>query len=231
MSPRASRSLIAASLVLGGIACQFTGTNEVTMVTDTTDSGTRITVGDSGLQGACGRAGGIPGIAAINTDAMTRLAADCRIGPYFTGLNDTDKAHMSDCMVNYLAEVLVCPGATYTGSKDKAGVACKSMGEGHKDMNITGDDQTAFADVYVASLHTQMGLLTTDIGGIVTQLTQARDINNGDQGNPKCICTPASVCAMPPPPPPIDAGKKDTGPPPPPVDSGNDTGAADTGPG
>ncbi|MEO6417921.1 MAG: hypothetical protein ABIP39_00840, partial [Polyangiaceae bacterium] len=192
--------------------------------------GTRITVGDSGLQGACGRAGGIAGITAINADAMTRLAADCRIGPYFTGLDATKTAHMSDCMVNYLAEVLVCPGSTYSGSKDKAGVACKSMGEGHKNMGITGDDQTAFALVYVDSLHTQPGLLTTDIGGIITQITQQRDINNGDQGNPKCVCTPASVCATRPPPPPTDGGTKDTGPPPP-VDSGNDTGSADTGPG
>ncbi len=225
-SPRASRVVVAASLALGAIACQFTGTNEVTTVSNTTDSGTRITAGDSGLQGACGRAGGPSGIVAINADAMTRLAADCRIGPYFTGLSVKQKAHMSDCMENYLNEVLVCPGAQYSGSKDKAGVVCKSMQDAHDNLNITADDQTAFADVFVASLKTQPGLITTDIGAIVTQITQARNVNNGDRGNPKCICTPASVCLMAPPPPPIDGGS-DTGP----VDSGTDTGPVDAGPG
>ena len=68
--PRASRIVIAGSLVLGAMACQFTGTGEVTLVSNTTDSGTRITTGDSGLQGACGRAGGPAGIVAINADAM-----------------------------------------------------------------------------------------------------------------------------------------------------------------
>jgi hypothetical protein len=226
-SLRASQAVIAGSLVLGAMACQFTGTNEVTMVSDTTDSGTRITSGDSGLQGACGRAGGPAGIAAINADATKRLEADCRIGPYFTGLDAKQKSHMSDCMENYLREILVCPGAQYSGSKDKAGVACKSMQSAHNNLNITADDQVAFADVFVAALKAQPGLITTDIGGIVTQITQARDINNGDPGNPKCVCTPASVCAMRPPPPPIDGGS-DTGP----VDAGTDTSpVVDAGPG
>jgi len=220
--PLIARLVVAAAAVTVTCvaACQLDGTGVVTHNTGADTTAPTGTDGlDSGLQGLCGRVGGPTAVHAVTADAVTRLAADCRIGGYFSTLDAKSKTHLSDCMESYLGEAFDCPGVTYAGSKDSAGVACRDMTAAHKDRGISKDDQQAFLDAFVAALNATGKLVATDVGNVVTHLNDERGVYDGNKtGDTKCTCNPATSCtaAPPPPPPPNDGGGT--------KDAGNDSG-------
>jgi hypothetical protein len=224
---RIAVALFVGSAVVVCAACEFGGTDEVTRLggTEVGEGGAQVGV-DSGLQGLCGRAGGAGAVKAITADAMGRLAADCRIGSYFT-LDATQKVHHEECMSIYLQEVFTCPGVTYAGSKDSSGAACRDMQKAHENRGITTDDKRAFLDAFVGALRDTGKLIPTDVGNVVTKMTAENGVSSQKTGNPKCGCAnPATDCVPVPPPPdagPKEGGAADTGP--------IDAGTADAGPG
>ena len=76
------------------------------------------------------------------------FAADCKINSFFTSLTPTALNHVGECLAIQVSELLGCEEATYAGSKDSAGVACRDMKTTHTGLDISkGDFDALIADV------------------------------------------------------------------------------------
>jgi hypothetical protein len=129
-------------------------------------------------------------------DAVIAAAsADCKIGAYFTVLDDTDRAHHRDCFRNQLAEMFQCGGAKYANSQDSNGQACVSLAEAHQnvDPQISQGDFDAFFIDATQALKTA-GLSTEDLQklGPILNSTQGDVVQNNDPtlGNSTCDAGP-----------------------------------------
>ncbi len=91
-----------------------------------------------------------PALAAkVTADLLTRVSADCRISAYFAAPK-SGTAHLSQCLEQQVSTFFQCPGATY--GADKAGVACRTMQEAHRDLHLRKSDFDAYIESVIAAL-------------------------------------------------------------------------------
>ncbi len=139
---------------------------------------TGITTCSSPAQSACVKYGGRANIDKIvQEDLVTALAGDCRISKHFTDLvsstgDATRLVHVKECLSTQVQELFGCPGASYAGSKDKAGVLCRDMVAAHASApsKIAQKDFDALIEDVVAVL-TAKGVTAADIGAVAPALT------------------------------------------------------------
>jgi hypothetical protein len=126
------------------------------------DAGRDVTSADGDVEDApsslplCEKMGGYAGVQGVAQLALTKLTADCRIGPWFTNLSADAKQHLADCFETFLASSAECKNEgqpiLYTGSKDTRGVACRNMRTAHQNMGLSRDDYRAFLEDVVAAM-------------------------------------------------------------------------------
>jgi hypothetical protein len=94
--------------------------------------------GQTKVLGLCSKIGGAAQVAAISNAIFDKVAADCRIGIYFTSLGGR-ASHVKDCMAIQLEETFDCEGVTFAKSKAPSdGKECRSLTQAHQD--VTGAD-------------------------------------------------------------------------------------------
>ena len=114
-------------------------------------------------QTLCSKYGGAAGVAsAIKDKVIPEIAGDCRINSFFTSLTAAGLNHVVECLSIQAQELFSCPGVTYAGSKDSAGVTCRSMALAHANLGISKGDFNALIDDVVAGL-TEAGVAQADI--------------------------------------------------------------------
>lgn len=96
-----------------------------------------LTVGDGDP------AKGAAGVDGVIDQFIGKVVADCAINQYFTVLQAAQVKHLDECLKIQVKELLGCPGFTYAGSKDTAGVACRDMKAAHVGLGITEPDYDA----------------------------------------------------------------------------------------
>ncbi|HMJ16220.1 MAG TPA: hypothetical protein VK524_32625, partial [Polyangiaceae bacterium] len=106
---------------------------------------------------------GKAGVQSAVNAAVSAVAGDCRINTFFTTLPETQLTHVVQCLTIQTQELFGCAGVSYLGSRDMAGVACRTMTEAHRDLNISDADFDAFIEDVVAGL-TTAGVSSEDIG-------------------------------------------------------------------
>lgn len=202
---------IAGALAVGVVGACSSQTEEVTHYNPGgNDSGLDSTTGgdsgddDSGLRvPVCDVLGGYAAVQKLTRDAIAKLSADCRIGPYFTAMTDTAKQHHQDCFETFLAASVECTNGgakiIYAGSKDSRGVACKTITNAHGPLTLTRDDHRAFVEDFVAVMNAQK-VPTNARDGIVSVLNGTQGVYaNNKTGNKMCNATCAG-CVV------VDAG-------------------------
>jgi hypothetical protein len=156
--------------------------------------------GDSGMQTLCAKYGGTANIGnVIKNNVIPQIAGDCRINSFFTSLTPAALNHVVECLSIQAQELFSCPGVTYAGSKDSAGVTCRSMVDAHANLMISKGDFDALIEDVVAGL-TEAGVAEADIaaaapallgleGAIVrNQSTQNPTQNMCDGGTTQTLC-------------------------------------------
>jgi len=139
----------------------------------------------------CGKYGGYSKVETIVQGVVAAVAADCKIGAFFTALEDKDKAHRQDCLSKQFGEIMKCGGVVYAGSTDSLGTACRSMAEAHQDIDpqIRQADFDAFLIDVTTSLKAQ-GMATDDVAKIAPTLnsTSGDVVQSGDQDLSNSTC-------------------------------------------
>jgi hypothetical protein len=150
------------------------------------DAGAAPSAVDAGPS-LCTKYGGYGTAEAVVDQLVSVLAADCRIGTFFTTLTAPRLVHVRDCLVKQVAVVLGCPGIRY--DVDNAGAECRDMKTSHKGLSIRQADFDALVQDLVSVL-VKSGVSQADIDAIAPSILALRDdiVTNSAPGNGKAIC-------------------------------------------
>ena len=135
----------------------------------------------------CTKYGGYSTIEKVVADLVGALVDDCRISRFFTVLDATRQAHLSDCLVKQVAVVTGCPGIAY--DVDNAGVECRDMVVSHKGLSIRGADFDALLQDLVTVL-LKAGVTQADVDVLAPSLLRLRGdiVTNSAPSHGKAIC-------------------------------------------
>jgi hypothetical protein len=183
-------------------ACDDGSTDDVKKYNpDGDDAGRDATSADADVEDAptslplCEKMGGYAGVQGVAQGALTRLKADCRIGPWFTNLDADAQQHLAECFETFLASSAECKNGgnpiLYNGSKDSRGVACRSMRIAHQNMGLSRDDQRAFTEGVIGAM-SDKGIGVEARQGMLSILNGTQGVYNQNKlGNTQCAaqCT------------------------------------------
>jgi hypothetical protein len=153
-------------------------------------AGTGGTGGTGSTETLCAKYGGAANVATvISTKVIPEIAGDCRINTFFTSLSTAGLNHVVECLSIQAQELFSCPGITYAGSRDSAGVACRSMTEAHRGLGISKGDFDALITDVVAGL-TEAGVAQADIQMAAPALLglEGAIVENDSTSNSKAAC-------------------------------------------
>lgn len=130
----ASFAVFGALIFACDVADEEAGTPKKPSTSDATVSSDGQSASDAPTKvtGLCGKVGGPTAVATMSNAIYDRVAADCRIGIYFTSLGGR-AAHVKECMAKQLQESFDCP-VVYAGSKASDGKECRTLNEAHQDI-------------------------------------------------------------------------------------------------